>query len=72
MYREYSCKLLKNPLKIFFFFCEIVILCMTGTCIFDAKTQKQTIFRQNLLSNFYSTLTKFPFKWYTMYEITRF
>ena len=29
---------------------------MTGTCIFEAKTQKQRIIRQNLLSNFYSAL----------------
>ena len=29
---------------------------MNGTCKFKAKTQKQTIFRQNLLNYYYSAL----------------
>ena len=28
---------------------------MTGTCKFEAKTQKQTFFRQNLFRNYYYT-----------------
>ena len=27
---------------------------MTGTCYYEAKAQKQTIFRQDLFSNIYS------------------
>ena len=46
----------KNPSKtfpIFFRKCDIIKI---GTCKFEAKTQKQTIFRPNLFGNFYSTL----------------
>ena len=42
--------------KLFYFFAKMIFFYMTGTCIFEAKTQKQRIFRQNLLSNFYSAL----------------
>ena len=42
--------------KLFYFFAKMNFFYMTGSCIFEAKTQKQRIIRQNLLSNFYSTL----------------
>ena len=50
------CILKKKSFENFSFFLQKYNFLKTGTCKFKAKTQKQTIFRQNLLSNYYSAL----------------
>ena len=56
MYKEQLCKLLRKFFENFSIFLRKCNFFMTGSCIFVAKTQKQTIFKENLFGNFYSTL----------------
>jgi hypothetical protein len=46
----------RKILRIIFFFFRKCNFIKTGTCQFETKTQKQTIFRRNLLGKIYSTL----------------
>ena len=56
MDKEQLCKLLRKSFENFSIFLRKCNFIRTGPCIFEAKTQKQRIIRQNLLSNFYSAL----------------
>ena len=56
MYKELVCKLFKKSFENFYFFRENVFSFMTGIFKYEAKTQKQTSFRQSLFGNYYSTL----------------
>ena len=56
MDKEQLCKLLRKSFENFSIFLRKCNFIRTGPYIFEAKTQKQRIIRQNLLNNFYSTL----------------